>query len=171
MSAAVLEIDGLTTGYEDAAVVRELDLSVGEGEVVALMGANGAGKTTTLRAVSGIVHPMAGGIAFGGRDLAGTSISGRARLGIAHVPENRGLIAIARATPTSLRCPWDRSVGISSAAQSSSTRSRLRWIASSSREATVRFSRMLRSSNSSVLCQVRDRPRRARTCGARPARS
>jgi branched-chain amino acid transport system ATP-binding protein len=91
MSAAVLEIEGLTTGYEDAAVVRELDLSVGEGEVVALLGANGAGKTTTLRAVSGIVDPMAGGIAFGGRDLAGTSISGRARMGIAHVPENRGL--------------------------------------------------------------------------------
>ena len=91
MSTAVLEIEGLTTGYEDAAVVRELDLTVGEGEVVALMGANGAGKTTTLRAVSGVVHPMAGGIAFGGRDLAGTSISGRARMGIAHVPENRGL--------------------------------------------------------------------------------
>ena len=91
MSAAVLEIEGLTTGYEDAAVVRELDLSVGEGEVVALMGANGAGKTTALRAVSGVVDPMAGSIAFGGRDLAGTSISGRARMGIAHVPENRGL--------------------------------------------------------------------------------
>jgi ABC-type branched-subunit amino acid transport system ATPase component len=91
VSAAVLEIEGLTTGYEDAAVVRELDLSVGEGEVVALMGANGAGKTTTLRAVSGVVDPMAGSIAFGGRDLAGTSISGRARMGIAHVPENRGL--------------------------------------------------------------------------------
>jgi ABC-type branched-subunit amino acid transport system ATPase component len=91
MSAAVLEIEGLTTGYEDAAVVRELDLSVGHGEVVALMGANGAGKTTTLRAVSGVVHPMAGSVAFGGRDLAGTSISGRARMGIAHVPENRGL--------------------------------------------------------------------------------
>ncbi len=91
MSAAVLEIEGLTTGYEDAAVVRELDLSVGEGEVVALLGANGAGKTTTLRAVSGVVHPMAGSIAFAGRDLAGTSISGRARKGIAHVPENRGL--------------------------------------------------------------------------------
>ena len=71
--------------------MRELDLSVGEGEVVALLGANGAGKTTTLRAVSGIVDPMAGSIAFGGRDLAGASISGRARMGIAHVPENRGL--------------------------------------------------------------------------------
>jgi branched-chain amino acid transport system ATP-binding protein len=89
--SAVLDIQGLTTGYEDAAVVRGLDLSVGEGEVVALMGPNGAGKTTTLRAVSGIVHPMAGSIAFGGTDLAGRSISGRARMGIAHVPETRGL--------------------------------------------------------------------------------
>jgi branched-chain amino acid transport system ATP-binding protein len=91
VSAGILELEGLTTGYEDAAVVRELDLSVGEGEVVALLGANGAGKKTTLRAVSGVVDPMAGSIAFGGRDLAGTSISGRARMGIAHVPENRGL--------------------------------------------------------------------------------
>jgi branched-chain amino acid transport system ATP-binding protein len=91
VSAEILDIDGLTTGYEDAAVVRELDLSVGEGEVVALLGANGAGKTTTLRAISGVVHPMAGSIAFAGRDLTGVSISGRARMGIAHVPENRGL--------------------------------------------------------------------------------
>jgi branched-chain amino acid transport system ATP-binding protein len=89
--SAVLEIEQLTTGYEDAAVVRDLDLSVGEGEVVALMGANGAGKTTTLRAISGIVAPMGGAIVFAGRDLAGLSISGRARMGIAHVPENRGL--------------------------------------------------------------------------------
>jgi ABC-type branched-subunit amino acid transport system ATPase component len=91
VSAPVLGIQGLTAGYEEAAVVRELDLAVDEGEVVALLGANGAGKTTTLRAISGIVHPMAGGVAFGGRDLAGVSVSGRARLGIAHVPETRGL--------------------------------------------------------------------------------
>jgi branched-chain amino acid transport system ATP-binding protein len=91
VSTAVLDIERLTTGYEEAAVVRDLDLTVGEGEVVALLGANGAGKTTTLRAISGIVHPMEGSIAFGGRDLARTSISGRARMGIAHVPENRGL--------------------------------------------------------------------------------
>jgi branched-chain amino acid transport system ATP-binding protein len=91
VSDAVLAIDGLTTGYEDAAVVRGLDLAVGEGEVVALMGANGAGKTTTLRAISGMVRPMAGSVSFSGRDLAGVSISGRARMGIAHVPETRGL--------------------------------------------------------------------------------
>jgi ABC-type branched-subunit amino acid transport system ATPase component len=91
MSAAALAIEQLTTGYEDAAVIRGLDLTVGRGEVVALLGANGAGKTTTLRAISGIVHPMAGRITFVGRDLAGMSISRRARLGIAHVPETRGL--------------------------------------------------------------------------------
>jgi ABC-type branched-subunit amino acid transport system ATPase component len=91
MSGPALEIERLTAGYEDAAVVRGLDLTVGEGEVVALLGANGAGKTTTLRAISGIVHPMAGSIAFAGQDLAGASVSGRARMGIAHVPESRGL--------------------------------------------------------------------------------
>jgi branched-chain amino acid transport system ATP-binding protein len=91
VSGTVLAIEQLTTGYGDAAVIRSLDLTVGDGEVVALLGANGAGKTTTLRAISGIVHPMAGRIAFAGRDLAGFSISRRARLGIAHVPETRGL--------------------------------------------------------------------------------
>jgi ABC-type branched-subunit amino acid transport system ATPase component len=87
----VLAIDGLTAGYEEAPVVRGLDLKVGEGEVVALLGANGAGKTTTLRAISGLVHPMEGSIEYEGRDLAGVSISGRAKLGIAHVPESRGV--------------------------------------------------------------------------------
>jgi branched-chain amino acid transport system ATP-binding protein len=87
----VLSLEGLSAGYEGAAVLRELDLHVAAGEVVALLGANGAGKTTTLRAISGIVHPLAGRILFEGGDLARTSPSARARLGIAHVPEGRGL--------------------------------------------------------------------------------
>jgi ABC-type branched-subunit amino acid transport system ATPase component len=91
MSAAVLAVERLTAGYEEAAVVRGLDLRVGESEVVALLGANGAGKTTTLRAISGIVHPMEGRIEFAGRDLGRLSISARAKLGIAHVPETRGV--------------------------------------------------------------------------------
>jgi branched-chain amino acid transport system ATP-binding protein len=91
VSGSVLAIKGLTAGYGDAAVLRDLHLTVGEGEVVALLGANGAGKTTTLRAVSGIVHPMKGHIELDGEDLASMSISGRARSGIAHVPENRGV--------------------------------------------------------------------------------
>jgi branched-chain amino acid transport system ATP-binding protein len=91
VSSTVLALEGLRAGYGDAVVLRDLDLTVAEGEVVALLGANGAGKTTTLRAISGIVHPMAGRITLGGEDLAGVSISGRARMGIAHVPENRGV--------------------------------------------------------------------------------
>jgi branched-chain amino acid transport system ATP-binding protein len=87
----VLALEGVSAGYEGAAVLRELDLHVCAGEVVALLGANGAGKTTTLRAISGIVRPLAGRILFQGEDLARRSASERARLGIAHVPEGRGL--------------------------------------------------------------------------------
>jgi branched-chain amino acid transport system ATP-binding protein len=87
----VLSIDALTAGYEQAAVIRDVDITVASGEVVALFGANGAGKTTTLRVVSGLVKPMSGRILFAGEDLARTSPSARARLGIAHVPEGRGL--------------------------------------------------------------------------------
>jgi branched-chain amino acid transport system ATP-binding protein len=87
----VLELAGLTAGYEQAPVIRDLDLTVGEGEVVALLGANGAGKTTTLRTISGIVRPMAGRIVFDGEDLASVAPSARARKGIAHVPEGRGI--------------------------------------------------------------------------------
>jgi len=91
VSAPALELEGLTVGYDGAPVVRGLDLEVGQGEIVALLGANGAGKTTTLRAVSGLVHPLAGAVRFGGADLRKVSPSGRARLGIAHVPDSRGL--------------------------------------------------------------------------------
>ena len=91
MSARVLEIDGLTAGYDSAAVIRDISLEVAPGEVLALLGANGAGKTTTLRTVSGLVHPMSGEIRVEGQDLRRVSPSARARLGIAHVPESRGL--------------------------------------------------------------------------------
>jgi branched-chain amino acid transport system ATP-binding protein len=91
VSDAVLAIEAVDAGYEGATVLRNLDLTVGEGEVIALLGANGAGKTTTLRAISGIVHPSSGRIALSGTDLRKISISGRARMGIAHVPDNRGV--------------------------------------------------------------------------------
>jgi branched-chain amino acid transport system ATP-binding protein len=91
MSGATLEIDGLDAGYDGAPVVRELTISVAPGEVVALLGANGAGKTTTLRAISGIVHPMAGTITIDGQDTARISASAVARMGVAHVPEGRGI--------------------------------------------------------------------------------
>jgi branched-chain amino acid transport system ATP-binding protein len=55
MSESVLALETLTAGYDEAAVIRDVDLAVRPGEVVALLGANGAGKTTTLRVVSGLV--------------------------------------------------------------------------------------------------------------------
>jgi len=91
VSDAVLELRSVTAGYDQAAAIRDVELSVAAGEVVALLGANGAGKTTTLRVVSGLVKSMAGKVLFQGQDLAGVSPSARARLGIAHVPEGRGL--------------------------------------------------------------------------------
>jgi branched-chain amino acid transport system ATP-binding protein len=87
----VLSIEGLSAGYDGAPVVRALDLTVGEREVVALLGPNGAGKTTTLKAISGIVQPLGGRIVFGGDDTAKLQPERLARRGVAHVPEGRGL--------------------------------------------------------------------------------
>jgi branched-chain amino acid transport system ATP-binding protein len=91
VSDTVLALEGLSAGYDQAAVIRDIDLHVAAGEIVALLGPNGAGKTTTLRAISGLVKPMAGRIVLDGQDLARNSPSTRAGLGIAHVPEGRGL--------------------------------------------------------------------------------
>lgn len=91
MSGAVLSIESLTAGYDGAPVVRDLSIEVAEGEVVALLGPNGAGKTTTLRAISGLVKPLSGVIRVRGDDLAKRSPTARARMGIAHVPEGRGV--------------------------------------------------------------------------------
>src|SRR5215831_5304583 len=91
MTEDVLRLDGLTAGYDGAAVIRDVELTVAPGEIVALLGANGAGKTTTLRVVSGLVKPMAGRVLLEGADLARVSPSTRAARGIAHVPEGRGL--------------------------------------------------------------------------------
>jgi branched-chain amino acid transport system ATP-binding protein len=91
VAAGALEIDALSAGYGGPPVVRELSLSLAPGEVVALMGANGAGKTTTLRVISGLVKPIAGSIALDGRDLSRLSPTARARAGIVHVPQDRGI--------------------------------------------------------------------------------
>ena len=88
---AVLELDALSVAYDKSPVVRDLTLTVGAGEVVALLGANGAGKTTTLGAISGLLKPSAGAVRLNGADLAGVAPTARARLGIAHVPHDRGI--------------------------------------------------------------------------------
>jgi branched-chain amino acid transport system ATP-binding protein len=89
--SVTLGVERLSAGYDRAAVVRDLTLSVSAGEVVALLGVNGAGKTTTLRAISGLIKPMAGTVRLDGADLAGVSPAGRVRKGIVHVPHDRGI--------------------------------------------------------------------------------
>jgi branched-chain amino acid transport system ATP-binding protein len=88
---AVLTLDGLTAGYNGSAVLRDVNLTVRPGEVVALLGANGAGKTTTLRSIIGVLKPMRGRVLYGGDDLAGKTADARARQGVALVPEGRGV--------------------------------------------------------------------------------
>ena len=70
-AAPILEISDLSAGYDNVPVIRGLTLSVGAGEVVALLGANGAGKTTTLRAISGLVKTSTGTMKLAGSDLDG----------------------------------------------------------------------------------------------------
>jgi branched-chain amino acid transport system ATP-binding protein len=88
---SLLEVRGLRAGYEGIPVVFGIDLEVGEDSVVTLLGANGAGKTTTLRAISGLVRPMAGSVVFDGQPVGGLSPERVARLGLLHVPEGRGV--------------------------------------------------------------------------------
>jgi branched-chain amino acid transport system ATP-binding protein len=90
--AALLELNDVSARYGQVTALHGISLTVGEGEIVALLGANGAGKTTTLRAVSGTVR-RSGEIVLGGRRLGRTSPEAIARSGVAHVPEGRGIFA------------------------------------------------------------------------------
>lgn len=91
MTPPLLEVVGLHVVYGGVVAVHEVSFTVEAGEMVALLGANGAGKTSTLRALSGLVAPAAGAISFDGHDLLSRRPPEIARLGIAHVPEGRGL--------------------------------------------------------------------------------
>jgi branched-chain amino acid transport system ATP-binding protein len=90
---AVLEVAGLSSGYGRVEVLRDVDLVVGESEIVALVGSNGAGKTTLLRTVSGLLPPTAGQVSFAGEDLTGIKPERVVKRGIAHVPEGRHLFS------------------------------------------------------------------------------
>lgn len=86
-----IDVRGLDAGYAGVPVVRELDLSVAPGEVVALLGPNGAGKTTTLLTISGILPPIKGTISVSGRPIPKDKPHLLPRRGLAHVPEDRSL--------------------------------------------------------------------------------
>ncbi len=89
MSEPLLDVDGLCTNYGKISILRDVTLSVGEGEVVALLGLNGAGKTTTLRSILGLTAARAGKIRYDGNDITAWPAYKIARLGVGYVPEGR----------------------------------------------------------------------------------
>jgi branched-chain amino acid transport system ATP-binding protein len=86
---AILKVEGLSAGYGLGMVLHEVSLSVGEGEVVCLLGRNGAGKTTTMKSIMGLVPPTEGQIEFLGKDVVGRPTYEICQLGIGYVPEDR----------------------------------------------------------------------------------
>jgi branched-chain amino acid transport system ATP-binding protein len=86
-----LVLAGLSAGYAEVPVVRELNLEVRPGEVVALLGPNGAGKTTTLETIAGLNRPISGTVELSGENVGGTPAHLQARRGLALEPEGRAL--------------------------------------------------------------------------------
>ncbi|RYF43273.1 MAG: ABC transporter ATP-binding protein [Comamonadaceae bacterium] len=86
---ALLDVKGLRAGYGRAEVLRGVDLQVGEGETVALLGSNGAGKTTLNNALCGLCPPWEGSIVFGGAELRHTHYRQIVQAGLIQVPEGR----------------------------------------------------------------------------------
>ena len=86
---AVLELTNIETCYGPVMAIRGVSLAAKDGEISVLLGANGAGKTTVLKTISGAMVPQKGKITFCGREIQGTEPDAAARMGIAHVPEDR----------------------------------------------------------------------------------
>jgi len=92
MTKKLLELDGIHTYYGEAHVLQGVSITVGEGEVVTLIGRNGAGKTTTLRSIMGIPRPRRGRVLLRGADLTALPTHEIARRGVAWVPEERRIL-------------------------------------------------------------------------------
>ncbi len=93
MSKPLLEVRGLQVGYGGIHAVKGIDLSIAPGELVALIGSNGAGKTTTLKSLAGLLAPTAGQLIYDGKSLNDIAAHQRVAMGIALVPEGRGVFA------------------------------------------------------------------------------
>ncbi|MFH1605065.1 MAG: ABC transporter ATP-binding protein [Pseudomonadota bacterium] len=89
----MLQVEGLCSRYGRIPALKDIDLHVGKGELVALVGANGAGKTTLMRALSGVQPVSAGKVRFAGDDITFAAPYKRVRLGIVQVPEGRQMFA------------------------------------------------------------------------------
>ncbi len=84
-----LQIENLHVSYGSIAALKGIDLSVGKGKIVALLGSNGAGKTTTLKTISGLIQPQSGSISVSGESIVGLNPAKINRLGVVQSPEGR----------------------------------------------------------------------------------
>jgi branched-chain amino acid transport system ATP-binding protein len=110
----MLELDGISAGYGDTPVLRDVHLSVPAGAVVALLGANGAGKTTLLRVASGLLVPTAGHVRLDEQVVTGQAPAALAARGLCHVPEGRGVFPnlTVRENLVLFAVPGDEEAGI-----------------------------------------------------------
>lgn len=86
---ALLQVSGLWAHYGGTPILQGVDLAVGRGEIVSIIGRNGVGKTTTMRCLIGLIRASQGSIRLEGRDLAGLPAEARARLGVGYIPQGR----------------------------------------------------------------------------------
>ncbi len=93
MTDRILDVAGLNGWYGKSHILKDIDLYVGRGEVVGLLGRNGAGKTTTMRVVTGLLPRVEGKIAFAGSEIVGAATYEIAQRGLMLVPEHRGIFA------------------------------------------------------------------------------
>jgi branched-chain amino acid transport system ATP-binding protein len=91
MTTPLIQTTGLNTHYGQSHILRGIDFAVGQGQTIGLMGRNGMGKTTLLKSIMGIVKPSGGTVQIKGKTMTGASPYEVARLGIAYVPEGRGI--------------------------------------------------------------------------------
>ncbi len=90
----ILTIKNLSCNYNQIIALENISLEINKGEIISLIGANGAGKTTLLRSISALEKPISGDIIFNGKNITNLESDKRVKLGIAQVPEGRGLFSI-----------------------------------------------------------------------------
>jgi branched-chain amino acid transport system ATP-binding protein len=93
MAQPLLQVSNLNAWYGESHVLHGVNMTVGEGETVTILGRNGVGKTTTLRTIVGIIRERKGEIHFAGKDMLGVPLHKTAHAGIGFVPEERGIFS------------------------------------------------------------------------------
>lgn len=118
-TTAVLELRGVTAGYERTTVLREVTLQVAPGTIVALLGPNGAGKTTLLRVATGLIRPTRGEVRLGDVDVTRKGSHARAAAGLCLIPEGRGIFRALTVKENLLLSvpPWRKGGGIERACE------------------------------------------------------